>query len=86
MIVEFALKGVRAVTLSLWGNEAESDIDLRIDCNVLRLVLEALLSDKSIKAKMLHICDECPYLVKEKCVGALPLTLEDIYEPDEERR
>ena len=59
---------------------------LRIDCNVLRLMLTALLSDESIKAKMLHICDECPYLVKEKCTGAPPLTLDDIYEPDEERR
>ncbi len=59
---------------------------VKVDCNVLRLLLMALLSDESIKAKMLHICDECPYLVKEKCAGAPPLTLEDIYEPDEEMR
>ncbi|KKN62182.1 hypothetical protein LCGC14_0514610 [marine sediment metagenome] len=59
---------------------------LKVDCNVLKRLLLAILSDKPIEEKMNDMCDECPYLVKEKCAGAPPLTLEDIYEPDEERR
>ena len=62
----------------------------KIDCEFLRLVLMALLSDESIKKKMDNICNECPEKSvrekAEKCLGKPPLTLEDIYEPDEEMR
>ena len=59
---------------------------LKIDCNYLKEVLLAILPDEPSEKEMNDMCDECPYLVKGKCAGKPPLTLEDIYEPDEEMR
>ncbi len=63
---------------------------LRIDCNILRLALELYLSKDDIAKRLLAICKECPYkpmgAKPENCAGNPPTKLEDIYEPDEERR